>query len=308
LKEKRVLVTGGAGFIGSHLVDRLVDEGCRVVVLDDLSSGILENIRGHLDSGEVRFIEGDVRSSEVVEGAVKGVDFVCHLAAVVSVPYSMREPLLTHEVNTTGTLNLLIASLNHEVERFVYVSTCALYGEPEYLPVDEAHPTNPISPYAASKLAAEHYCKAFQQAYGLKTTILRPFNVYGPRQNDGVVAQFLQRVKQGSPPIICGNGRQTRDFVYVLDAVDAIVLALKRGSAVGEVFNVGTGKATTVNELALLFLRIFGMELKPLREEPRIGDVMESCADIRKAEKELGYRPRFSLEEALRDFVDYEAK
>jgi len=308
LRGKRVLVTGGAGFIGSHLVDRLVDEGCHVVVLDDLSSGSLENIRGHLDSRKVRFIEGDVRGSEVVEEAMKDVDLVCHSAAVVSVPYSMREPLLTHEVNATGTLNLLIASLSHKVERFVYLSTCAVYGEPEYLPVDEAHPTNPISPYAASKLAAEHYCKAFQQAYGLKTTILRPFNVYGSRQNDGVVAQFVQRMKKGELPIVYGNGRQTRDFLYVLDAVDAIMLALKHDGAVGEVFNVGTGKATTVNELGRLLLRIFGMELKPLREEPRIGDVMRSCADIGKAEKELGYRPRFSLKRALRHFVDYEAK
>ena len=308
MKGKRVLVTGGAGFIGSHLVDRLANEGCRVVVLDDLSSGSLENIRGNLDSGRVRFIEGDVRDSKVVEDAVKDVDLVCHLAAVVSVPYSMREPLLTHEVNVTGTLNLLIASLKHEVERFVYLSTCAVYGEPEYLPIDEAHPTSPVSPYAASKLAAEHYCMAFQQAYGLKTVILRPFNVYGLRQNDGVVARFIQRVKKGDLPIIYGNGGQTRDFVYVWDAVDAILLALKHDGAVGKVFNLGTGKATTVNELAGLLLRIFGKELKPIREEPRIGDVRQSCADISKAEKELGYRPCFSLEKALRYLVEHKAK
>lgn len=304
----RVLVTGGAGFIGSHLVDRLVSEGCRVVVLDDLSSGTLENIRGHLNGRNVRFIEGDVRSLDVMEEAIKDVDLVCHLAAVVSVPYSIREPLLTHEVNVTGTLNLLIASLKHEVERFVYLSTCAVYGEPNYLPIDEAHQTNPVSPYAASKLAAEHYCMAFQQAYGLKTVILRPFNVYGPRQNDGVVAQFIQRVKKGSQPIIYGNGGQTRDFVYVWDVVDAIVLALKHDGAVGKIFNLGTGKATTVNELAGLLLRIFGKDLKPKREEPRIGDVKQSCADIDKAEKELGYKPCFSLEKALRDFVEYEEK
>ena len=308
MKGKRVLVTGGAGFIGSHLVDRLANEGCRVVVLDDLSSGSLENIRDNLDSGRVRFIEGDVRDSKVVEDAVKDVDLVCHLAAVVSVPYSMREPLLTHEVNVTGTLNLLIASLKHEVERFVYLSTCAVYGEPEYLPIDEAHPTSPVSPYAASKLAAEHYCMAFQQAYGLKTVILRPFNVYGSRQNDGVVARFIQRVKKGDLPIIYGNGGQTRDFVYVWDAVDAILLALKHDGAVGKVFNLGTGKATTVNELAGLLLRIFGKELKPMREEPRIGDVRQSCADISKAEKELGYRPCFSLEKALRYLVEHKAK
>ena len=308
MKGKRVLVTGGAGFIGSHLVDRLANEGCRVVVLDDLSSGSLENIRDNLDSGRVRFIEGDVRDSKVVEDAVKDVDLVCHLAAVVSVPYSMREPLLTHEVNVTGTLNLLIASLKHEVERFVYLSTCAVYGEPEYLPIDEAHPTSPVSPYAASKLAAEHYCMAFQQAYGLKTVILRPFNVYGSRQNDGVVARFIQRVKKGDLPIIYGNGGQTRDFVYVWDAVDAILLALKHDGAGGKVFNLGTGKATTVNELAGLLLRIFGKELKPMREEPRIGDVRQSCADISKAEKELGYRPCFSLEKALRYLVEHKAK
>ena len=308
MKEKRVLVTGGAGFIGSHLVDRLVDEGCHVVVLDDLSSGSLENIRGHLSSGNLRFLEGDVRNSETVERAVKDVDLVCHLAAVVSVPYSVREPLLTHEVNATGTLNLLRTSVNCGVKRFVYLSTCAVYGEAEYLPIDETHPTNTISPYAASKLAAEHYCEAFQQAYKLKTAILRTFNVYGPRQRTGVVTQFIQHIKNGGSPIIHGNGRQTRDFLYVRDAVDAIVLALNHNNALGQVFNIGTGKATTINELAQVLLRIFGRESKPLRKDPRIGDVRQSCADIGKAEKELGYKPVFPLAKALRDFVDCGAK
>lgn len=308
MKGKKVLVTGGAGFIGSHLVDRLVDEGCQVVVLDDLSSGSLENIRSHLTSRRVRFLEGDVRGSEAVEEVVKDVNLVCHLAAVVSVPDSMREPLLTHEVNATGTLNLLRTSVNCGVERFVYLSTCAVYGEADYLPVDETHPTNPISPYAASKLAAEHYCKAFQQAYGLKTVILRMFNVYGPRQSAGVVAQFIQHVKSGDSPIIYGNGRQTRDFLYVRDAVNAIMLALNHNEAVGQVFNLGTGKATMINGLARLLHRIFGRELKPMRKDPRVGDVRQSCADIGKAEKELGYEPRFSLEAALMDFVDCGAK
>lgn len=283
-------------------MDRLVTEGFQAVVLDDLSSGSSENIRGSLESGRVRFIEGDVRSFDVVEAAMKEVKLVCHLAAVVSVPSSMREPQLTHEVNATGTLHLLIASRNNQVEKFVHISTCAVYGEPEYTPVDEEHQVNPISPYAASKLASEHYCVAFHQAYGLKTTILRPFNVYGSRQKDGVVAEFVQRIKKGKPPIIHGNGGQTRDFVYVKDAVDAIILALKQKGAVGKVFNVGTGKATTINELAQLLLQIYDMKLKPIYKESRIGDLRESCADIRKAEKELGYKPSFSLEEALKDF------
>lgn len=304
LKGKRVLVTGGAGFIGSHLVDRLVSEGCKVVVLDDLSSGTLENIRSHLSNGNVQFLEGDICNSETVERAVKDVDLVCHLAALVNVPYSVREPLFSHEVNATGTLNLLRASVKCGVERFVYLSTCAVYGEAKYLPIDEAHPTSPISPYAASKLAAEHYCKAFEQTYGLKTVILRMFNVYGPRQRDGVIAQFIQHMKKGNPPIIYGDGGQTRDFLYIQDAVDAIMLAMNHNNAVGQVFNIGTGKATTINELAQYLLRIFGMEVKPLREEPRIGDVRQSFANIGKAEKELGYKPRFSLEEALMGFVN----
>ena len=303
MKGKRVLVTGGAGFIGSHLVDRLVDEGCQVVVLDDLSSGSLENIRHHLNSGNVRFYEADVRSSEAVLKAVKGVDFVCHLAALVSVPYSVQEPLLTHEVNATGTLNLLSASLKCGVEEFLYLSTCAVYGEAKYLPIDEAHPTNPISPYAASKLAAEHYCEAFHEAYGLRTVILRAFNVYGPRQSAGVVAQFIQRFKDGYPPIIYGDGRQTRDFLYVQDAVDAILLAMNNNDVVGRVFNIGTGKAIAINDLARLLILLSGMELEPIYEEPMTGDVSHSCADIRKAEKELKYKPSFSLERALMGFV-----
>ncbi|MDI6846764.1 MAG: NAD-dependent epimerase/dehydratase family protein [Candidatus Bathyarchaeia archaeon] len=163
----------------------------------------------------MRFFEGDIRNSESVEKVVKDVEVVCHLAALVSVPYSVREPLLTHEVNATGALNLLRASVDCGVERVAYLSTCAVYGEAEYLPIDEAHPTSPISPYAASKLAAEHYCEAFWQAYGLKTVILRVFNVYGPRQRAGVVAQFIQHFKDENPPIIYWDGRQTRDFLYV---------------------------------------------------------------------------------------------
>jgi UDP-glucose 4-epimerase len=211
-------------------------------------------------------------------------------------------------VNATGTLNLLRASVKCGVKRFVYLSTCAVYGEAMYLPIDEAHPTSPISPYAASKLAAEHYCEAFQHAYGLKTVILRTFNVYGPRQRDGVVAQFIQHFKDEKVPIIYGDGRQARDFLYVQDAVDAITLAMNHNNAVGQVFNIGMGKATTINELARLLLQIFGRELKPLRKEPRIGDVRQSCADVGKAKKELGYKPRFSLEKALMDFVDCGAK
>lgn len=305
----RILVTGGAGFIGSHVVNMLVDKGCDVVVLDNLSTGALRNIDCHLKDGKVRFVEGDVRDFGLVDKSVQSVDAVVHLAAVTNVPYSVKDPTLTHDVNVTGTLNLLRACVKSDVDRFLYISSCAIYGEPEYLPIDERHSTNPISPYAASKLAAEYYCKTFQVAYGLKPVIMRLFNVYGPRQGansyNGVIAEFLKNLRSGRPPIIYGDGMQTRDFVHVQDVIGAIWLCLNNGKVWGEAFNIGSGKATTLNGLAELLAKIVGKPLKPVYEESKSGDIKHSFADVGKAARVLGYESKIPLEKGLANFVEW---
>lgn len=304
----RVLVTGGAGFIGSHLVDWLIKDGYEVVVLDNFFSGKLENIKHHLDSGKFYLTEGDVRNSEDVKEAIRNVDAVFHLAAIVSVPLSIENPLLVNDVNVKGTLNLLEASLKAHVERFIYASSCAVYGEVNGLPINERHPTSPISPYAASKLAAEYYCKVFYENYRLNTLCLRYFNVYGPGQMkssySGVITEFIARLKKRKPPIIYGDGQQTRDFVHVKDIIEANMLALNCQHEVGEVINVGTGKPTTINQLAEVLLELSRRSnLKPKYAPPRKGDIRNSCADISKAKRALGYEPKFPLKKGLRTLL-----
>jgi len=304
----KVLVTGGAGFIGSHVVDRVIEEHYEVVILDDFSAGKVENIQSRSDSQMLHIVEGDVRNVEHVREALKGVDVVFHLAAIVNVPLSVENPLLVNDVNVRGTLNLLEAGLRENVQRFIYVSTCAVYGEARCLPINEEHPVMPLSPYAISKLAAEHYCKIFHEVHGLETACLRFFNVYGPRQSEGpysgVITQFISRLRRGKPPIIYGNGEQTRDFVYVQDVVDACVLVLRCKRCVGEVINVGTGKPTTVNELAEALMGPFRRNVaKPEYAPPRAGDIQHSYADISKAERVLSYKPKFTLRQGLRMFL-----
>jgi len=304
----RVLVTGGAGFIGSHIADSLMKQGCEVVVLDNFFSGKIENIKRHLDSEGFHLIKGDIRNSKNVKEAVKNVDAIFHLAAIVSVPLSQENPLVANDVNVGGTLNLLEASLKTGVGRFIYASSCAIYGEAQRLPVDEAHPTSPLSPYAVSKLAAEYYCKAFYENYGLKTLCLRYFNVYGPRQvknyYSGVITQFIGRLKKRKPPIIYGDGQQTRDFVHVKDVTDANQLALNSQYEFAETINVGTGKPTTINQLAKVLLELTGRsELKPKYAAPRKGDIKNSCADISKAKRVLGYEPKVALKKGLKTLL-----
>ena len=301
----RILVTGGAGFIGSHLVDRLIKEGYEVVVLDNFFSGNIENIKHHLESRMFYLVKGDIRNSDKVKEAVKNVDAVFHLAAIVSVPLSIENPLLVNDVNVRGTLNLLEASLKADVKRFIYASSCAVYGEVDRLAINERCPSNPISPYAVSKLAAEHYCKVFYENYGLDTLRLRYFNVYGPRQAknsySGVITRFINLLKQGKPLTIHGDGEQTRDFVHVRDVVDANMLALNCQHGFGEMINVGTGKPTTVNQLAKVLLELSGRsDLKRMHLAPRKGDIRSSCADISKAQKALGYESKVTLKEGLR--------
>jgi len=303
----KVLVTGGAGFIGSHLVERLVNEGFEVVVLDDLSTGSLNNVRGYVKEPRFQFIRGDVRVRGVVRRALRDVDLVFHLAAIASVDLSIRRPDVVNDVNVTGTLNLLEESRRADVERFVFTSSCAVYGEPIKLPVDEEHSARPLSPYGASKLAAEQYCNVYHRVYGLDVVVLRLFNAYGPRQErspyGGVISRFIERLRRGLAPIIFGDGRQTRDFVYVGDVVEALMLAMKSKDCVGMTINIGSGVEVSIRELADKLIKIFGLKARPIFSRPRAGDVKRMCADIKRAKEVLKFEPKTSLEEGLKACV-----
>jgi UDP-glucose 4-epimerase len=308
---RKVLVTGGAGFIGSHIVDRLVDDGSDVRVIDDLSTGKLDNIKAHLNSGKVDFVKGDIRDAVVVDKTVRGVDAVIHLAALTSVPYSVANPDMTFDVNLSGTLNLLRSSAKNNVDRFVFISTCAVCGEPERLPVTEDARANPISPYAESKLMTERYCLGFAERQLLRCVVLRFFNVYGPRQamNDysGVITRFIDRSKQKLPLTIYGDGSQTRDFVYVQDVAQAVFASVKNEKAVGQVLNVGSGHPTSINELAKAVINLAGGNLQIRYEAPRTGDIKDSFADISKARKILNYEANVSLQDGLRALFEEKA-
>ena len=299
----RVLVTGGAGFIGSHLVDALLARGDTVTVLDNLSNGSMDNLKNHTTNPSFRFIRGDIRDAKAIENAVAGADAIIHEAAIISVPLSIEDPELAHSVNAEGTLALLKASLERGAKRFVYASSCAVYGEQAKLPISEDAPPNPLSPYASSKLAAEQNCRTFYESEGLETVCLRYFNVYGARQSGeyaGVMTKFMERLRANKPPVIYGDGEQTRDFVYVGDVVDATLLALERDGVAGKTLNVGTGRATSINELCGIFLRSTGKTgLKPTYEALRSGDIRHSQADIAKMRKLLGYEPKVSLEQGV---------
>jgi UDP-glucose 4-epimerase len=302
--RENVLVTGGAGFIGSHLVDSLVNCGYGVKVVDDLSTGKLSNIEGHLRSGMVDFVRGDIKDLELVKKCVHGVDVAIHLAAITSVPFSVENPHFTYDTNVGGTLNLLTSCAEEKVGKFVFVSSCAVYGEPTYLPVDEKHSTCPISPYAESKLAAELFCLGFHERQLLKAVVLRLFNVYGPRQgaNDysGVITRFIDRCRQGLPLIVYGDGSQTRDFVHVRDVVEAVLASLENGSTWGEALNIGSSVPISVLELAKTVSELTGSSFEILYDRSRLGDIKNSYADISKAKNLLGYRPKLSLREGIR--------
>jgi UDP-glucose 4-epimerase len=300
----RVLVTGGAGFIGSHLVDRLVDEGYDVRVIDNLYSGKLENIEHHIKSGKVDFVKGDIRDASLVKISLAGVEAVFHLAAIISVPFSVSNPQLTLDVNLAGTTNLLNACSKKNIDKFVFVSSCAVFGDTKILPVNENASTNPISPYAESKLLAERDCLNFQQKGLLQSVVLRFFNVYGPRQGmneySGVITRFINRAKQKQPLTIYGDGSQTRDFVNVKDIVQALYACMKSKSANGEVFNIGSGNPTSITELAKTVLEITGQNLKIRYELARAGDIKDSYADISKAKRFLSYEPKVTLRDGLK--------
>jgi UDP-glucose 4-epimerase len=296
------LVTGGAGFIGSHLVAALAADGQWVRVLDDLSSGLRENLAGIDPAPEV--VPGDVADAAAVDRAMAGVGTVYHLAAVASVQRSVEEPHVTHRACDTGTLNVLDSARRHGARRVVYAGSASAYGLPDRDVQAETDPARPLSPYAASKLAGELYAQAFAACYGLETVVLRFFNIFGPRQRadspySGVIALFAQKMLAGQTPMIYGDGLQSRDFTYVADVVQALRRAAAAPAASGRVYNVGTGGSVTVLDLVAALNRLLGTSLTPRHGPPRAGDVRHSRADISRARQELGYAPAVSFEDGL---------
>lgn len=306
----RILVTGGAGFVGSHLVDRLLVEGFDVTVLDDFSSGQVQNVSTHEDNEDFHLVRGDVRDVGLVGKIVKDVDAIFHEAALVDVPLSVENPCLFNDVNVVGTLNLLEACRDSDVKRFVFASSAAVYGSSQSARKNERMIPKPASPYAVSKLAGENYVRVFNELYGLETVSLRYFNVYGPRQRSSssygaVVITFISQLLNGKPPIINGDGTQTRDFVHVDDVVSANILALQSKNAVGGTLNIASGTAITVSDLARILQQVTKSGgLKPVFKENRAGDVRHSVGDISEARDLLGFYPRIELEYGLSRLVE----
>jgi UDP-glucose 4-epimerase len=301
----KVVVTGGAGFIGSHLAEGLVSRGYRVVILDDLSIGKMEDIKRLLSGGDIEFVRGSITDLMLLKELFQGASYVFHEAAIPSVSRSIEDPQASHEVNLTATLNVLMAARDSHIKKVVYASSCAVYGDTPTLPKSEDTPPRPQSPYAVTKLAGEHYCRVFEEVYGLRTVCLRYFNIYGPRQDpnsrySAVIPRFIKRASEGKPPIIFGDGEQTRDFTFVRDAVEANILAAE-SDATG-IFNVGRGEGISINELARLIIRLIGNSVEPVYEEPRPGDIRHSLADISRA-RGFGYNPRYNLEAGLEETI-----
>ena len=300
------LVTGGAGFIGSHIVDMLVARGDKVRVLDNLATGHHHNLQQVAD--KIEFIEGDIRNEAVVQKAVKDVEFIFHLAALVSVPQSMQQPVEAELINAVGTLNVLNAAKASGVRRLVLSSTCAVYGDEPTLPKIETMQPRPKSPYAVSKQTAEYYCQLYHDLMGLETVILRYFNIYGPRQDpssvySGVISIFVDKMMQNSAPFIYGDGQQTRDFVFVKDVARANLMAAEEVTAAGQVFNIGTGRQITINHLFNTLRAIFNNNLEPVYKEARAGDILHSYADATQAQKVLSWSAQVSFEEGLKQLV-----
>ena len=296
------LVTGGAGFIGSHLTEELVRRGHRVRVVDSLITGKRRNLE-HIPN--VEFVEGDLADMDVAARAIAGVEYVLHQAAIPSVPRSVKDPVTSNRANIDASLNVLVAARDAGVKRVVYAGSSSAYGDTETLPKREDMPTKPLSPYALQKLVAEQYCQMFTRLYRLETVTVRYFNVFGPRQDpsspySGVISLFSTALLEGRQPTIYGDGEQTRDFTYVANVVDGVLRACEAPKASGEVINVACGTRISLNRLLETMNRIVGTDIKALYKEPRAGDVRDSQADITKAKNLLGYAPTVDLETGLR--------
>jgi nucleoside-diphosphate-sugar epimerase len=312
----KYLVTGGAGFIGSNIVEALLRGGESVIVLDDLSTGRRQNLDAALRAGgpgtrDPQIIEGDIRDAATVRRAMSGVTHVLHQAALPSVQRSVEDPMASHSVNATGTLNLLLAARDAGVKRFVYASSSSVYGDSPELPKVESMPTAPLSPYAVSKLAGEYYCRIFHGLYGVETVSLRYFNVFGPRQDPtsqyaAVVPNFVKAAISGDAPTIYGDGLQSRDFTYIDNAVHANLRACHApSSAAGRAYNIACGQSATLFDLLQILGRLTGSAVRPTHVPPRPGDVRHSLASIEEASRHLGYDPKVGLEEGLRRTVEW---
>jgi UDP-N-acetylglucosamine/UDP-N-acetyl-alpha-D-glucosaminouronate 4-epimerase len=308
MQKRTYLVTGGAGFIGSHICERLLAEGHRVRVLDNFVSGKPENLESL--GGEVELVRADIRDAQAVGEAMKDVYVVFHQAALGSVPRSVADPVTTHESNITGTLNVLLAARDSGVRRVVYASSSSVYGETPELPKHEAMTPRPLSPYALSKLAGEHYISVFNQVYGFEAVALRYFNIFGPRQDPNsqyaaVIPRFVTALLAGDRPVVYGDGQQSRDFTYIDNVVEANLLASEAEGVAGQFFNVACGGRYTLLELLGKLKEITRSETQPLHEPARAGDVRDSQASIEAAKQSLGYRVSVDFDEGLRRTVKW---
>ena len=305
------LVTGGAGFIGSHLVEELLRRGHRVRVADNFSTGKKDNLEAALEaagpgaSAAYELVSGDLADEAIARAAVQGMDYVLHQAAIPSVPRSVEDPLTSNRANVDATLSVLVAARDAGVRRVVYAGSSSAYGDTPALPKTEDMPTNPLSPYALQKLVSEQYMQLFTRLYGIETVTIRYFNVFGPRQDpgspySGVISLFLRAIVEGKPPIIHGDGGQTRDFTYVANVVDGVLRAAEARDASGEVINVATSSRISLNDLFAVLKKLTGSSLTATHGPVRAGDVRDSQADISKAQRLLGYQPHVSFEEGLR--------
>jgi UDP-glucose 4-epimerase len=308
MEKRNYLVTGGAGFIGSHIVERLVGDGHRVRVLDDFSAGKEENLAPWID--RIELVRGDIRNTEIVREAMKDIEIVFHEAALGSVPRSVADPQTTHDVNITGTLNILLAARDAGVRRVVYASSSSVYGETPELPKHEKMPPQPLSPYALSKLAGEHYISVFKQVYGFEAVALRYFNIFGPRQDPNshyaaVMPKFATALLNGQRPVIYGDGLQSRDFTYVENVVEANLLASEAEGAAGRAFNVACGGRYTLLALLAKMKEFLGSDIEPVHEPARAGDVRDSQASIEAAQQGFGYHVKVGFEEGLQRTVEW---
>jgi nucleoside-diphosphate-sugar epimerase len=304
----KILVTGGGGFIGSHVAERLLREGHDVRVLDNFATGRRENLLEIAD--DIELVEGDLQSYERVHNAVSGCEMILHQGALPSVPRSVQDPLTSNATNVTGTLNVLLAARDAGVRRVIYASSSSIYGANPELPKHERLMPQPISPYAVAKLAGEGFCRSFFEVWGLETVALRYFNVFGPRQDPmsqyaAVIPNFITALRDGRQPVVFGDGEQSRDFTYVGNVVEGNLLAMSAEGVAGNVFNVAAGDRTSLNQLLEHLKVLIGAGVEARYEDPRPGDVKHSQADVSAAERDLGFRPQVSVEEGLRLTLDW---